>query len=71
MQPERAIARAFAVDERTGAELLDEAPQLALAGRALLHVHEVHDQAALGEEALGLARVLAVVETEDLDRWSG
>src|SRR5262247_1525909 len=71
VEPERTVARSVLVDERRRPELLDETPQLALAGRTLLHVHEVHGQASLGEEALGLARVPAVEKSEDLDCCSG
>src|SRR5882724_56959 len=65
-EAERLEARAVAIDERRGAELLGEAPELAARGRALVQVYEVHGDAALLEEALRLARVLAVVEAEDL-----
>src|SRR2546425_986579 len=65
-EAERLEARALAVDQRAGAELLGEAPELAARRRALLQVDEVHGDAALLEEALRLARVLAVGEAEDL-----
>jgi len=58
--------RALAVDQRGGTEALGEAPQLALGGRPFIEVDEVHGDAPLGEEALRLARVLAVLEAEDL-----
>src|SRR2546425_10291919 len=70
-QAERLEARALAVDQRRGAELLLEAPQLAARRRALLHVDEVHGDAALLEEALRLARILAVGEAEDLGLEGG
>src|SRR5215467_4580130 len=65
-QAERPVAHALAIDQRAGAELVGEAPELAARRRALLQVDEVHGDAALLEEALGLARVLAVGEAEDL-----
>jgi hypothetical protein len=47
--------------------LVGEAPQLALGRRLLLQVHEVDGHAPLREEAERLARLLAVLEPEDLD----
>src|SRR6185295_17884975 len=48
-------------------EALGEAPQLTLGGRTLVEIDEVHGDAPFGEESLRLARVLAVLEAEDLD----
>ena len=50
-----------------GAEAVAEPLELALGHRALVEVDEVHGDAALGEEALRLARLLAVLDPEDLD----
>src|SRR2546430_14738551 len=58
---------ALAIDQRRGAETLGEPAELAARGRTLLHVDEVHRDPALLEEALRLARLLTVGETEDLD----
>src|SRR5262249_47603263 len=63
-EPQRFEARAVAIDERGGTEPLGEAPELAARGGVLLQVDEVHRDAALLEEALRLARVLAVGEAE-------
>ena len=63
----RPEARALAIDEGGRAELLGEPPELPARGRALVEIHEVHGDPPFGEEALGLAGVLAVVEAEDLD----
>src|SRR5215470_4103947 len=65
-KPERLVARALAIDQRAGAVFLGEASQLAARRRALLEIDEVHGDPALLEEALRLARVLAVGEAEDL-----
>src|SRR5688572_16413655 len=70
-QPQGPVAGSLLVDEGAGAEALGEAAQLALRGRALLQVDVVHRDPPLGEEALRLARVLAVVEAEDLDGHAG
>jgi hypothetical protein len=66
-QSEGLVPRAVLVDERGRAEALGEAPQLALGRRPLIEIDEVDGDAPLGEEALRLARVLAVFEPEDLD----
>src|SRR5215470_9886426 len=71
VQAQRAIAGPLLIEQRGRSELLHEAPQLARAGRTLLEIDEVHADAALGEEALGLAGVLAVEEAEDLDCCRG
>src|SRR5262249_16384519 len=63
---ERLVARTLPIDQRAGAVLLGEPPELTLRRRALLQVDEVHGDAALLEEALRLARVLAIREAEDL-----
>src|SRR5580765_177199 len=65
-QAERLVARALAIDQRRGAEFLGESSELAARGRPLLQVDEVDGDAALLEEALRLARVLAIREAEDL-----
>src|SRR5882724_6202574 len=65
-QAERLEARALAIDQRRRAVFLGEASELAARGRALLQVDEVHGDAAFLEETLGLARVLAIGEAEDL-----
>ena len=67
MEAERPEAGALAIDEGGRAELLGEPPELAARGRTLVEIHEVHGDPPLGEEALGLAGGLAVVEAEDLD----
>ena len=66
-QPQHLVARAVFIDQRRRPEALGEAPQLAPGGRAFVEVHEVHRDAALGEEALRLAGRLAVAKPEDLD----
>src|SRR5262244_1787986 len=55
-QAEGLVARALAIDERPGAELVGEAPELAARRGPLLEVDEVHGDPALLEEALRLAR---------------
>src|SRR3989442_9452586 len=67
VQAQRAKARVLAIDQRGGAELVLESPQLAAGGRALVQIDEVHGDAPLREEAQRLARVLTVLEAEDLD----
>src|SRR5262245_20057903 len=59
-QAEGLVARALAIDERPGAELVGEAPELAARRRALLEIDEVHGDPALLEEALCLAGVLEI-----------
>src|SRR5262245_48267694 len=60
------MARALAVDHGGGAQALLEPPQFPGRGRALGEIDEVDGDAALREEALGLARVRIVPEAEDL-----
>src|SRR2546425_345214 len=66
-QPHRLVGRALLVDDGGRPEAVGESLQLALRGGAFLQIDEVHTDAALGEEAQRPARVLAVVEAEDLD----
>src|SRR2546430_5680840 len=66
-EAERLERGTLAIDQRRGAETLGEPAELAARGRTLLHVDEVHRDPALLEEALRLARLLTVGETEDLD----
>ena len=68
VQAEGAEALAAPVDQGGGAEALGEAPELTARGRALPEVHEVDRDSPLREEAERLARVLAVLEAEDLNR---
>src|SRR6267142_2911667 len=65
-QTERLVAGTLAIDQGAGAEFLDEASELAARRRTLLQVDEVDGDTALLEEALRLARVLAIGEAEDL-----
>src|SRR6266542_6439885 len=67
VQRQRAEPRVLAIDQGGGAELFLESPQLATGGRPLVQIDEVHGEPALGKEAQRLARVLTVLETEDLD----
>ena len=71
MQAQLAKARAPLVDERGGAEMIDEAPELPARGRVQPEIDVVDGDAAVGEEAQRLARFLAVVEAEDLDVYGG
>ena len=57
----------LAIDERADAELLREATQLAGRRGPLHEIHEMDLDPALGEEALRLARVGALLHAEDLD----
>src|ERR1043166_937246 len=68
-RPEAELAEAtrVAVDQRGDAELLREAPQLADGSGPLVQVHEVHLDAALGEESQRRAGVGALADAEDLN----
>jgi len=68
VEAESPEARALSIDEGRGREPLGEASELASRGRALVEINEVDWNPPLGEEALRLARVLAIPESEDLDR---
>lgn len=67
VQASGAKARALPVDQRRGPEPLLESAQLTPSRRPFLEIHEVDGDAPLREEAERLARVLAVLEAEDLD----
>ena len=67
VEAERPEAGSRAIDEGGRTELLGEPPELTARGRALVEIDEVDGDPPLGEEALRLARVLAIVEAEDLD----
>src|SRR5687768_7293556 len=67
-ESELTIALCIPIDQRADAELLREASQLSERRRTLGQVHEVHLDPSLGEEALSLPRVGALLRAENLDR---
>src|SRR5215470_6677396 len=61
------VGRAVLVDHGRRPEAIGESLELAFGRGALLQIDEVHGNPALGEEAQRFARVLAIMEPEDLN----